>query len=608
MSTAFGIASNLLRKEGTAHDPHSGQFTSSSGKGYSVSKGSDGRHDVHDEDGKHVGRVATLSNSSGSGVQHYGKTDAGSNVHGPKSKLDPASMHAGRMATAKMVAEKHEKSGGGSNWDTSGPSKPAGTNAQQAAAARRKGIGKALGGVSNVHVFAEFQKSSIDVAQRSVTGVAQFEDETPDTQGDIVDFNASVDAFREWAGNVREMHAPKAVGKSVKIWSDPILKRIYVTSRISEGAEDTWLKVLDGTLSGYSIGGQQLAATRGINKFTRKPENRITKYRLNELSLVDSPANPHCVITAIHKRNGVFEATDVLQGAPSMANIAAAKSAIRNFTKSIDGDGEVILLRKSDLESRADGLIVLKKTAACATIRKDDMDAAAGAAPESGTDSGDPNDLANIDLEDHATNMANAHKDLCTMSGIDDHVGHYEDATQGDDDAQQDGDGQIDTGADGGDMAMSRRSGNMRKSGRRTRRTSDRDIQKRIDAALGKQASTMQAAFASQIDEIKKSIGAGAQNQTRKGADGEGTPLEKTVGDLVGDGANLSKGSSGRYTELVKAKAETDAKIETMLAKMKSGHKLSTTEDIERQQLGKQSTRIDVEMSELAARALTVAV
>jgi hypothetical protein len=463
-------------------------------------------------------------------------------------------------------------------------------------------------------IYASFTKGSIDHVNRTVTGIAQVEGE-PDTQGDIVDFAASKKAFAAWPGNIREMHGPKAVGRSVSWWADPMSKRIYVKARISEGAEDTWKKVLDGTLTGYSIGGQQLAARREFDKSTGRAANRITAYRLNELSLVDSPANPACVITAIHKRaNGILEATDVLGQLHKGARMdkKAVVTEIRNFTKGAKPDDEFLVIRKGDIDSsRSDKLIVLKKDAAVVRIRKDDMDGMADGVGGATEDPGQgPGDMANIDLEDHATNMANAHRDLCKMAGIDDHVGHYEDATEGDDDqGGGDGDGMLDTGDESGDdLQMGRRSGNLRKNRRknRSRSLSEREVQKRIDKALGEQKATLDAAMAKTLDEIKKSVGGGALLAPRK--DGiEGEPLTKTIGEIVGqDGDRLSKGSAGRYQALAKRKSELDDRAKYFIEKMDRKQRFTNDEDIERSNVQRELTRVEVEMAQLAQNAHAV--
>ena len=79
---------------------------------------------------------------------------------------------------------------------------------------------------------------------------------------------------------------------------------VYVDAYISKGAQDTWEKVLDGTLSGFSIGGKIIESDNEVNKSTGKTTRFIKEYSLMELSIVDSPANELCNILSIQKMNG----------------------------------------------------------------------------------------------------------------------------------------------------------------------------------------------------------------------------------------------------------------------------------------------------------------
>lgn len=141
--------------------------------------------------------------------------------------------------------------------------------------------------------------------QRIVVGIATADN--IDKAGDIVDFEASKEAFANWGGNIREMHAPVAVGKAVKY--EPVVitgadgtsyNAVKVEAYISKGAEDTWQKVLDGTLRSFSIGGKVIEKSESADKMFRgKPVNIIKKYVLGELSLVDNPANALAIIDII---------------------------------------------------------------------------------------------------------------------------------------------------------------------------------------------------------------------------------------------------------------------------------------------------------------------
>jgi hypothetical protein len=150
--------------------------------------------------------------------------------------------------------------------------------------------------------------SKVDKENRLVSGFATLDN--LDTQGDIVLADASLKAFSRARGNIREQHDQyKAVGKMVDFRedefydseSDKFYRGIYVTAYISKGAEDTWQKVLDGTLSGFSIGGSINDFSNEINKESGKPFRIIKDYDLTELSLVDNPANQLASVFSIQK-------------------------------------------------------------------------------------------------------------------------------------------------------------------------------------------------------------------------------------------------------------------------------------------------------------------
>lgn len=152
-----------------------------------------------------------------------------------------------------------------------------------------------------------FPISMVKRENRIVVGIATADN--VDKSGDIVDFQASIEAFDSWAGNIREMHAPIAVGKAVsyepvKIKGDDGVEynAMKVEAYISKGAQDTWEKVLDGTLRAFSIGGKILEKEIDSKKMFRgKPTSVIKKYILGELSLVDNPANQNAIINIIKR-------------------------------------------------------------------------------------------------------------------------------------------------------------------------------------------------------------------------------------------------------------------------------------------------------------------
>jgi|APSaa5957512535_1039671.scaffolds.fasta_scaffold00879_20 hypothetical protein len=162
-----------------------------------------------------------------------------------------------------------------------------------------------------------FPISFIKKEERVVVGIAT--SDNIDKSGDVVDFQASVSAFGNWQGNIREMHQPLAVGKAVGYRSVDInhegqnFKGIEVSAYISKGAEDTWQKVLDGTLSAFSIGGRIMERVEDEHRMFRgQPVSVVTEYELGELSLVDNPANPAANITLVKADDaGLVYALDV---------------------------------------------------------------------------------------------------------------------------------------------------------------------------------------------------------------------------------------------------------------------------------------------------------
>jgi len=151
-----------------------------------------------------------------------------------------------------------------------------------------------------------FPISKVDKEKRTVSGFATLDN--IDRHGDIVTSDASERAFARFRGNLREMHAPIAVGKVLSFHpedyfdkeSGKTYKGIYVQAYVSKGAQDTWEKVLDGTMTGFSIGGNIVHAS--MEPGDDKEDRRVIKeYDLQELSLVDSPANPLASIFSIQK-------------------------------------------------------------------------------------------------------------------------------------------------------------------------------------------------------------------------------------------------------------------------------------------------------------------
>jgi Putative phage serine protease XkdF len=159
--------------------------------------------------------------------------------------------------------------------------------------------------------------SKVDQEKRIVSGFATLDN--LDKQADIVTPEASLNAFKRFRGNIREMHQPISVGKMVSFkeekFFDPETKKmyngIYVSAYVSKGAQDTWEKVLDGTLSGFSIGGRMNKWDDAYDEKMDSAVRIIKDYDLTELSLVDNPANQFANILSVQKADGVNEISGI---------------------------------------------------------------------------------------------------------------------------------------------------------------------------------------------------------------------------------------------------------------------------------------------------------
>ena len=172
-------------------------------------------------------------------------------------------------------------------------------------------INKAHWVTSGDSVRLSMPLTKIDKTRRIVSGFASLDN--IDKQDDIVTSEASMDAFAKFRGNIREMHQPSAVGKMVSFKEDKYFdtdtkkfyKGVFVSAYISKGANDAWEKVLDGTYTGFSIGGRMNKWDDAYDEKADKTIRVIKEYDLIELSLVDSPANEFANIVSIEKVDGV---------------------------------------------------------------------------------------------------------------------------------------------------------------------------------------------------------------------------------------------------------------------------------------------------------------
>lgn len=144
----------------------------------------------------------------------------------------------------------------------------------------------------NLKIYAPINKK--DPSKHMVWGIASTE--SLDSQGEVVKasaIKAAVSDYMKYA-NVREMHQPSAVGKTVEMTIDK-QGRTHVGVKVVD--DRAWQKVEEGVYNGFSIGGHVLT----------KDDNSITSLTLSEISLVDRPANPDAVFELWKRDSSTME-------------------------------------------------------------------------------------------------------------------------------------------------------------------------------------------------------------------------------------------------------------------------------------------------------------
>jgi hypothetical protein len=193
--------------------------------------------------------------------------------------------------------------------------------------------------------------AKVDKERRMVSGFATLDN--IDKQSDIVPTDVSIKAFERFRGNLREMHMPIAVGRVMSFKSDKFYDKeedkfyngVYVDAYISKGAQDTWEKVLDGTLSGFSIGGSIKDTEDQYDPQMDKSIRVIKDYELHELSLVDNPANQFANIVSIQKAEDGQNTFDGIMTKMSLENVYWSKdnSLIRLSKEEDQRSGEILI-------------------------------------------------------------------------------------------------------------------------------------------------------------------------------------------------------------------------------------------------------------------------
>jgi len=189
-------------------------------------------------------------------------------------------------------------------------------------------------------VYITFEK--MDEDQKMVFGYASTE--SIDSQGEIVERNAiqrALDDFMRFA-NMREMHQPSAVGKVKEAIVDD--KGLFIGAKIVDSS--AWEKVKEGVYNGFSIGG----------RIVEKVGNEIKELILEEISLVDRPANPDAVFSLV-KLHNINENTMSKEELKKEEAVEAAEESKEEVTEEdVKEDTSVEVEEKKDVkeEEKAD--------------------------------------------------------------------------------------------------------------------------------------------------------------------------------------------------------------------------------------------------------------
>ena len=137
-----------------------------------------------------------------------------------------------------------------------------------------------------------------------VTGLAT--DDTLDIDEQICDPDWLERAMPDWFqyGNVREQHSHIAAGVATKYEQNGTQHNITV--RVVD--PNSVLKIEAGVLKGFSIGIRDPRIARD----KAAPGGRIVDGQIVEVSLVDRPANPSCLLTLAKTVGGVMQQTETL--------------------------------------------------------------------------------------------------------------------------------------------------------------------------------------------------------------------------------------------------------------------------------------------------------
>ena len=228
-------------------------------------------------------------------------------------------------------------------------------------------------------MFAQITK--VDEERRLVYGRA-VQGGVVDKSDEVFDYATSKPHFQRWSadvsaatggkslGNVRSMHGNVAAGKLVDIMFDDHEQAIDVAAKIVDDNE--WRKVLEGTYTGFSIGGRYLkrwpdvVGGKSVTRYTATP---------TEISIVDAPCIPTAKFFDIQKADGTlhrvaFRASEVSMHIPNDENYCGRTAAAHLIKTALATPGVTdVFGQSSGVASQDDAVMRVSKRVVAALAK-----------------------------------------------------------------------------------------------------------------------------------------------------------------------------------------------------------------------------------------------
>ena len=226
-----------------------------------------------------------------------------------------------------------------------------------------------------MHLYAAITKTEDTPEGLIVEGIASTE--AVDSEDEVVDYDslkAALPDYLRW-GNVRAMHQPIAAGVALAVTPDDERREVRLRALVTDA--DSQHKVKTHTYKGFSIGGkaERKAMKRegGDGTYTRAYVRR-----LNEISLVDRPANPDASFTLVKMEAPMSDQPDTPETTPQSDALQRLAQLVAPLTKASSDPTKIVTMiqaarNEAELAGDMDGAALM--TQAIALIQQASGDA-----------------------------------------------------------------------------------------------------------------------------------------------------------------------------------------------------------------------------------------